>query len=284
MPALVDDRALLGLQAVAGEEVAVVAPGEEAGLLALGALRGGEPGRAGALPRLLLRALGEREPDAVERARVEAGEHVGLVLRGVGGAGEQQTAPVLADARVVARGEPGGADAAREGQESGEAEAPVAADARVRRLSPLVALDEGRDDGAAEALAQIERHVGRAELVAQLAGCDDRGRRAADALTVGPGGVRPEAQRHADRLVSSVPRLEERDGAVDAAAHRHGDALRARPGGDRGAERVVERVERERLAWDGCGLEQVEALDLAAESLRARGPRPARRRSCPARR
>jgi hypothetical protein len=176
---------------------------------------------------------------------------------------------VLAHARVVTRGEPGGADAAGEGEQGREAEAPVAADARVGRLPPLVAADERRHDRAAEALSQVERHVRRAELVAELARGDDRGRRAAHPLAVGPGGIRPETERDADGLVPGVPRLEERNRAVDAAAHRHGDAARARPRGDRGAEGVVERVERERLAGDGGRLEQPEARHVAAERLRA---------------
>ena len=52
------------------------------------------------------------------------------------------------DARVVARREAGGAGAAREREQLGEAEAAVAADARVRRLALGVAGDEGVDDCA----------------------------------------------------------------------------------------------------------------------------------------
>ncbi len=129
--------------------------------------------------------------------------------------------------------------------------------------------DERRHDCAAEALAQVERHVRRAEAVAQLAGRDDRGRRAAHTLAVRPGGVRPEAQRHTDGLVAGVPRLQERHGAVHASAHGHGDAARARLRGDRGAERVVERVECERLARNGGGLEQPEPRHLAAQGRRS---------------
>ena len=269
VPALVDDRALGRVEAVTDEEVAVVAAGEEACFLALGPARRGEPGGAGALPRLLLGALAEREPDAVEHARVEAGEHVGLVLRGVGAAGEEQAAPVLAHARVVACGEAGRADPAGEREECGEAEAAVAADAGVGRLSPLVARDEGPDDGAAEALAQVERHVRRAELVTELPGGHDRGRRAAGAFPVGPGGIHPEAKGHTDRLASGVARLQERHGAVHASAHRDRHAVRARAGRDSGAERVVQRVERERLAGNRGGLEQSEAFDLPAQGLRA---------------
>ena len=42
------------------------------------------------------------------------------------------------------------------------------------------------------------------ERLAGLARRHDRGRRAADALGVLSGGVGPETQRHADRLVASV--------------------------------------------------------------------------------
>ena len=63
-------------------------------------------------------------------------------LSGSARAGEELPAAVLDDARVVAGREPRRAGAAREREQLREAEAPVAARARVRRLAARVALDE----------------------------------------------------------------------------------------------------------------------------------------------
>src|SRR5262249_37735382 len=99
---LVDDAAGSRREAVAREEVAVVVAAEEARLLALGLARGGEPRGLRLGARLHLGLVAEREPDPVERALVERGQHVALVLAGVGRA-RQQPAPVaLDDAGVVA--------------------------------------------------------------------------------------------------------------------------------------------------------------------------------------
>jgi len=166
---LVDDRPALRREPVPTEERAVVVAGEEARLLALRAVGCVEPGarRLGAGLGLVL--LAEREPDAVELARIEACEHVRLVLGRVGAAGEQPAAAMLDDAGVVAGGEPVAACATREREQLREAEAAVAANARVRRLTAGVAADERRDHGAAELLAQVEGDVREPELVARLA-------------------------------------------------------------------------------------------------------------------
>src|SRR5262249_58175371 len=111
----------------------------EARLLALGAPRDGEPSALGLRARLVLALLAQREPDPVEPARVDAGEHVGLVFARVRPAREQQALPAADDPRVVAPGEPPRARAAREREELAEAEAPVAARARVRCLAARVA-------------------------------------------------------------------------------------------------------------------------------------------------
>src|SRR5207237_4209842 len=130
---LVHELARFAAQPVARQELAVVAAREEAGLLALGARCDGQAGRLRLRPHLLLRAFAERERDAREEPRVEAAEHVRLVLPLVGGAREEPPAPVVGDARVVARHEPLCAGAPREGEELREAEGAVAAHARVGR-------------------------------------------------------------------------------------------------------------------------------------------------------
>src|SRR5688500_3315656 len=98
------------------------------------------------------------------------------------------------DARVVARGEPGGPGTAREGEQLGEAEAAVAADARVRRLAARVAADERRDDRPPELVSQVEGDVRQAERVAGLARREHGLRRAAGTFDVRARGVDPEPE------------------------------------------------------------------------------------------
>ena len=89
-------------------------------------------------------------------------------------------------------------DPLRKREQLAEAEAPVAADARVRRLAAGVSVDERLDDRAPELLAQIERDVWDAEPMARLASRDHRRRRTAGALRVGALRIEPEPERHAD--------------------------------------------------------------------------------------
>ena len=250
---LVHDLALLCGQARSGEEVPVVASRQEACLLALGSTRGLEPRVRCLLARLRLGLSAEREPHPFELGGVEPGEHVRLVLALVQRAGEQAAAPMFGDARVVARREARGPGAGGEGEQFGEAEAAVAADARVRRLAVGVAGDEGVHDGRAELAPEIERDMRQAEPVARLARGQDGLGRAAGTLGVGAGRVEPEPQRDANRV---LPRPQERDGAVHAAAHRHGHALRRVRRGEDGPERVRERVHGEGLTADRGRLEQ----------------------------
>ena len=154
-------------------------------------------------------------------------------MDGSAAAREQEPAVTLDDPGVVAGREAGGADPPREGEQLGEPEAAVAADARVRRLAPRVAAHERADDGAPEPLAEVEREVRDPEPVAGLARRDDRRGRAAGSIGVRPARVDPEAQRDPDRLVAGLAGAEERDCAVDPAAHRDGDPTVA-PAGGRG--------------------------------------------------
>ena len=96
-----------------------------------------QPGRRRHLPDLRLGQLAEREPHPRERLRRERGEHVRLILGGVGGDPQQRTGGVIAfgDPRVVARGQVVAAEAAGELQHRVEAHVAVAADTRVRSLA-----------------------------------------------------------------------------------------------------------------------------------------------------
>ena len=203
-------------------------------------------------------------------ARVEAREHVGLVLGLVVRAREQPAAAMFDDPRVVTGRETGGSCALREREQLGEAEAAVARDARVRRLAAGVAAHEG-DNGTPELLAQVERDVRDAERVTGCPRRQHRVGRAARALRARPVRVEPEPQRDADRVGA---RSKQRDGAVDAPAHRNSTRV-----GERGAERradgVRERVGRERLASDRCCFQQGQPgertieLGASAETIRS---------------
>ena len=87
-----------------------------------------------------------------------------------------------------------------EREERVEAERPVAARARIRRVPGLVGGDEVGDDGLAELLAQVERDVRQPERMASRPRGRDGVRRAADALRRRSGRVLPEAERDADRI------------------------------------------------------------------------------------
>jgi hypothetical protein len=263
--ALVDEGTLTGLEPLAREEIAVVVAGQEARLLALRVLGGGEPGGPRLCTRVGLSLPAEREPEPREEPRIEPGQHVRLVLRWVGATREEEAAAMLSQASVVAGGEPVRADAPGEGEEGGEAEAPVAADARVRGLSARVAGDEGRDDGSAELAAEVERDVRDVDPVARLARREDGLRRAARAVAVRARRIRPEPQRHAHGLAAGLARALERDRAVDASTHGDGDTIVCGWSGDAGAERLGKGVPGEAARPHGGGLERREAADLPAE-------------------
>ena len=127
---------------------------------------------------------------------------------------------MFGDARVVARCEPRRTDTAREGEELREPEAAVTADARVRRLAAGVSANERGHDRAAKLFPQIERHVREPEAMAGLARGDNSAGRAARPFCIRPVRVEPQPQRHPDGRRAG---LEERDSAVDAAAHRYRD-------------------------------------------------------------
>ena len=165
----------------------------------------------------------------------------------------------------MARPELPGARPGSEGEQLVEPEAAVATSARVGGLAARIALDERLDDGAAELLAEIERHVGKPERVTRLPGCDHSFRRAARALRVGPFGIEPEPERDSDRLRTGA---EECHGAVDAAAHRDSDPLGIRIRPEDLRERICERVRGERLSGDGRSFEQRQARERARHARR----------------
>src|SRR5262249_52940620 len=99
---LVHDVAAFGRDAVAKQEVSIVAAAEETRLLTLRAPRHPQAGSLGLGAGLLLRLLAEREPPPAELVGVEPGEHVRLVLAIVERTSQQPAAAALDDARIVA--------------------------------------------------------------------------------------------------------------------------------------------------------------------------------------
>src|SRR5204863_2611306 len=142
----VDDRSLAGGQPVPLEKLPVVTAAEEARLLALAPLCNLQARALRLRAGLVLRLLTEREPDSLQPARVEASQHVRLVLPLVDRAGEQEPATVLDDPSIVAGRKPGRPGVPREFEELREAKAAVATRARVRCLAARVALHERLHD------------------------------------------------------------------------------------------------------------------------------------------
>ena len=245
------------------EEGTVVVSREEAGFLALRPPRDREPRCGRLVTRLLLALLAERERHAVEERGFDRREHVRLVLRGVAAARDEAHALPLDDPRVVPRPQHVAPGARGEGHELVEPEAPVAAHARVGREAGGVPVDERLHDRRAEPFAEVERGVRQPEPVARLARGDHGCGRAADALGARPRRVEPQAQRHPDRVRR---RPEQRDGAVDAAAHGDRNPAGVGSGREDRADRIRERVRGEDVARHRRGLEEGEPGERALEA------------------
>ena len=94
----VDDRPVGRTEPAPFEEGAVVVTAEEARLLALRPACGCQASLRRLLARLRLRLVAQRERDALQRSRVEPGEHVRLVLVGIGRPRQQQASRDAASA------------------------------------------------------------------------------------------------------------------------------------------------------------------------------------------
>ena len=147
---------------VAGQEARLARAGQEAEVLGLGAASHRQLGRRGQRAHLGLGQLGQREPHPRQRRRRQRGEHVGLVLRRVGGDAQQ---PVGRHPRVVPRGQIRGAKRGSEREHLVQPHVPVAAHARVRGLPRRVAGQERVDDARPELRPQVQREVRQAHAV-----------------------------------------------------------------------------------------------------------------------
>src|ERR1700746_1497091 len=131
---------------MAAQEALLALAGEEAEVLALGLLRNRETVAGGDLAHLRLVQLGERGTQTIEYRRRQRREHVALVLVAVGGSCEQAAAAVVDDARVVAGDQGAGGEALGKIDHGGDPHLAVADDARVRRRTRAVAIEESADD------------------------------------------------------------------------------------------------------------------------------------------
>ena len=173
-------------------------------------------------------------------------------------------ARALDDAGVVAGRELFGARRGAEGEQLGEAEAAVAAGARVRRLAARVAADERLDDGAPELLAQVERHVRQPALVAGLrAASTDVAEQHARSVSGASGStqsrsVTPSASgpaRSSATALSTPPLI--------ATAMRPGERRRAKHRPDRRRQRIGRQI----VAGHGGRLEQAKTAEVLGEPL-----------------
>src|SRR5437867_5337207 len=168
--ALVHYRAVLGLEALAFEERAVVVACKEARFLALAAPCRGQAGTLRFGPRLGLGLLTERKRDAVQACRIDSSEHVGLILLRVRRAGEEPPPLVVDDSSVMTGAQRFRAGSPRECEQSREAKAAVAVNTGVRGLSALVPSNERIDHGPAKRFAQVEGDMRHSEAVTRRAG------------------------------------------------------------------------------------------------------------------
>ena len=223
-----------------------------------------------------LRLVAEREPEPVERRRVDAGEHVALVLPRVGRAGEQQPPVALDDPRVVAGREPRGADAVANASSSSKRKLPLQR-THGFGVSPRAypSHERRRRPRCAELLAQVERDVRDARARGRLArAAITARRRAARPLGVGPFG---SSQSRSVTPTASGPALSSATALstppLIATATRPRRARR-----DDRPDRVRERVGGERLAAEQPPPRAASARQDRARARARRLARSARRR------
>jgi hypothetical protein len=181
------------------EEVAVSCAGEEAEVLRVGLARDAQTGLGGELADLLLAHTSQREAQARERVGRERGEHITLVLGDVGGHPQQRVIGVGIDARIVAGSERPRAEPLAELEHRVEADVAVAAYARIGRQAGAVIGEPAVDDAGAKLGAQIDREMGHAKPMRELARAAHGLRGAAARLAVVLG-VGPELERDGDGL------------------------------------------------------------------------------------
>ena len=187
----------------------------------------------------------------------EAEEEVGLVLRLVGGAGEDPAPAsfVVVVAGVVAGGDAVGADLAGGGEERVELEVVVAEGAGDGGASGEVLVDEGADYFGFEAVLLVDEVVGDVELLGYAACVVDVVDGAAAALdgfghafVSGEAALVPELEGESDEGVALGAEQRGYGGGVDSSGHGYCDRVVGLGGVGGGAHTVaLVRV----WFWDG---------------------------------
>ncbi len=233
------------------QELPLSLTGQEAEVLALGPAGHLQLRPGGDLAHLGLGQLGERKAQAGQGSGAQRREHVGLVLRVIGGAGQQRARAVVGDPRVMARDEPRRPQAVGQGDHRVDAQLAVAEDAGVGGAPLRVAAQERANHAGAELTLEVQRQMRDAERVGHPAGPEYRLGRAAAALPVGAH-VGPELEGHRHRIAPGLPLAQGGDRRVDAAAECDEDPLtiggrigkpQVRPGEP--GQRAVESIRRE---------------------------------------
>ena len=222
----VHDVAGLFVSALA-QELAVVAGGNKADVLAVGLVGVGKAGVGGQLADFRLGVASHRHQRSGQLLLTHPEEDVGLVLVGVGAAsqsplhGAGAVGSVRLDARVVAGGDVAGLHHPGALGQEAELDFVVAGDARVRRASAFVLALEVVDDEGAELALHVEHVVGYAEDAADGAGILNVVDGAAAPVVFGQVGLVNVVQLHSD--ADDVPALpmeqQGGNGGVHAAAH-----------------------------------------------------------------
>ena len=133
----------------------------------------------------------------------------------------------MGDARVVARGQPRGAQPAGQREHRVEPHQAVAAHTGVGGLPGGIGVQEVVDDRGPELVAQVQREVGQAHAVGRRPRPGHGLGRAAAALPVGAG-IRPQLERHGQHVPAGVQGQLRGGGTVHPAAHGHQRATRVR--------------------------------------------------------
>ena len=218
--------------------------------------------------------VAEREAQPRERGARQPGEHVGLILGGVGRQAQQAVGRLP---RVVPGGQRRGAEAVGEGEHGVQADVAVAAHARVGREAGGVLGQPGLHHAGAELVAQVEAEVCQAHPVGDRARDAHRVGRAARAIGI-VGGIAPQLEGHCRRVRAAA---QGGDGRVDAAAHGHQRALGIDGGGAVGGHRppqgARERVGGElgRVELPGTQSAQRVGDGVRADARRLEDARPA---------
>ena len=188
---------------IGGDELLVIAAGNEADFLRVGLFGEGETTVAGDVADLGLGEMAERKKRTRELWLGEAEEEVGLVLCSISRPLQDPppAAGVVFIDGVVAGGDTAGADAAGGLNEGIELEVVVAERAGDGRAAMEILVDEGADDVLLEAGLLVDDVVGDAEVLGYAAGVVDIIEGAAAA---GLGSIRDAVLAREARLVPEL--------------------------------------------------------------------------------